>query len=118
MMHYLGTAIIAFLSYIIIYTLNLTKEVKLSPFMIGLFTIVFALALGAVWEIGEFASDTYFGTHDQGDGRDPLIDTMYDLIWDGVAGLFIAIVGAAWLEGYPEIVNSFKKLIKKIEKRK
>ncbi len=98
MMHFFGTAIIAFLAYMIIYILNRTGKINLPRFMIGLFVVSLALALGGVWEIGEFLSDKYLGTTDQGDGIAPLDDTMYDLMWDGAAGLLIAIVGEAWMK--------------------
>ena len=115
MMHFLGTALIAFLAYGIVYTLNMTKKIRLSHLMIGIFTLIFALAIGAIWEIGEFTLDQNLGTYSQGDGIDPLTDTMYDLIWDGVAGLFIAIVGQTWMKTYPQITNFFKKIFRKLK---
>ncbi len=47
-MHFFGSAIVAVLAFITVYTLN---------FMIGFFTFVFAIAIGALWEIGEFFCD-------------------------------------------------------------
>jgi hypothetical protein len=44
-------------------------------------------ALGAAWEIFEFASDSLIGTHTQGaPDMGPLADTKWDLIVDGSAG--------------------------------
>jgi len=51
-----------------------------------------SLAGGALWEIGEYASDRFFGTHEQ-KGLD---DTMKDLIVDLLGGIIVS-VGAAYL---------------------
>jgi uncharacterized membrane protein len=113
MMHFLGTATIALIAFIIIYALNLTKQVKLSNLMIGIFTVFCAIALGTLWEISEFASDRILGTVLQGDTRDPLTDTMLDLVWDIIAGIFVAAIGASLLEGYHQLVHPFEEWIKK-----
>ncbi|MEM2956370.1 MAG: uracil-DNA glycosylase [Candidatus Pacearchaeota archaeon] len=120
LMHILGTTVIALLAFIIVYSLNLTKQMKLSIFMIGFFTFIFSLAIGTLWEIGEFILDQTIGTNFQKDyGLDPIVDTMWDLIWDGIAGLVIALIGASLVRGYHELVHPFEKLIKKIiEKEK
>jgi len=118
MMHFLGTFTIALLAFIIIYSLNLTKHVKLSIFMIGFFTLMFAMSIGAFWEIGEFASDKTFGTHAQGDGIDPLDDTMYDLTWDAAAGLVIAIIGSSLMKRHHELVHPFEEYLKKSRHKK
>jgi len=118
LMHFFGTATIALLAFIIVYTLNLTKHVKLSPFMIGLFTLIFALAIGTLWEIGEFASDRFFGTHNQGDGRNPLVDTMLDLISDGITGLVVALLGITTnLIKNKKLIKPFRELVQKIFKK-
>jgi DNA polymerase len=85
--------------------------------MIGLFTLVFALAIGTLWEIGEFASDKFLGTTAQGDGKDPLVDTMLDLISDGITGLLVALIGASLVKGYHGLVHPFELLIKKISEK-
>lgn len=87
--HVLGTIIIAVIAFIGAYTLNFSGKVKLSIKMIGFFTFIFALAMGAIWEIGEFAIDQLIGTHSQ----DSLQDTMWDLIFDALAGGITAILG-------------------------
>lgn len=119
LMHFLGTTTVALLAFIIVYTLNLTKKVRLSPLFIGIFTVVFALAVGAVWEIGEFACDQTLGTNFQRDyGLDPIVDTMYDLIWDFIAALFVAILGTCThIIQKDNMINPFKKLISKIFKK-
>ena len=52
--------------------------------------IIFAMAMGATWEIIEFSMDTFLGTNEQFDG---LRGTMLDLIFDAIAGILTAIIG-------------------------
>ena len=50
--------------------------------------------MGALWEILEFAIDQTFGTTMQKSG---LVDTMWDLIVDGLGALTISILGYGYL---------------------
>ena len=56
----------------------------------------FALSIGTVWEIFEFAMDQLFGLNMQKSG---LVDTMWDLIVDTVGAGFGAMVGFLYLKG-------------------
>ncbi|MCV2870848.1 hypothetical protein OEZ71_00900 [Defluviimonas sp. WL0050] len=56
----------------------------------------FALSIGAMWEIFEFAMDQAFGLNMQKTG---LVDTMWDLIVDTVGAGFGAFVGFLYLKG-------------------
>ena len=51
--------------------------------------IIFAMAMGVVWEFFEWGIDLAFGTHEQWG----LQDTMKDLLVDTTAGIFIAVIG-------------------------
>ncbi len=62
-------------------------KMKASPFWVAVFAFSVAVAIGAIWEIYEFAMDQLFGMNMQKNG---LVDTMFDLIVDS----FGAIVGA------------------------
>lgn len=59
---------------------------QLPKFFIGLYIILFALAIAGAWELLEFAGDKLF--HFTAQGRDP-DDTMFDMI-DGLIGGIIA----------------------------
>ncbi|MGC8203503.1 hypothetical protein ACP2AV_12460 [Aliiroseovarius sp. PTFE2010] len=61
---------------------------------IGLFAFCFAMAIGALWEIFEFAMDQTFGMNMQKSG---LPDTMKDLIVDAVGALIGATAGVVYL---------------------
>jgi len=69
-------------------------KVKASPIVVSVFVFTFAVAIGALWEIFEFVMDLLFGLNMQKSG---LIDTMFDLIVDGIGGLFAAAASYAYL---------------------
>jgi len=100
----------------IIGLLNKSKSVpiSLSPAFVAIFAFCFAIAIGVVWEIYEFAVDSAAGLNMQkyalesGEllvGRAAIADTMKDLIVDSLGALVISIVGyismkrkEGWLE--------------------
>jgi ABC-type Fe3+-siderophore transport system permease subunit len=91
--HVVSSFTVALLGFLIVVLLHRLNRMRCSVRMITLFILVFTLALGAAWEILEFAVDRLFGTHLQY-GLD---DTIYDLIFDGIGGLIVAGTGAIWL---------------------
>ncbi|MBS3108848.1 hypothetical protein J4409_03165 [Candidatus Woesearchaeota archaeon] len=110
--HVLGTVVIALLGFIIVYTLHFTRKVRLSIPLIGLFTVVFAIAVGSLWEIGEFATDKLLGTEAQRGN----FDTMKDLIFDTLAGIVTAIAAMFYVRYAPkyklsEIIHPFDMLL-------
>jgi len=111
-MHILGSIVIALLGFIIVYTMHFTKKVRLSIPLIGLFTIIFAIAVGALWEIGEFAIDQFFGMHAQPSN----FDTMTDLIYDTIAGISTAIAAMFYVNNttetkLSELIHPFDMLL-------
>lgn len=92
-LHVYGAAVIAMLAFLTTYTLHYTKKVRLSIPLIGFFTVTFAMAVGGLWEIGEFSLDSIFGTHAQ----DGLADTMWDMVNDLVGGFVIAVLGMLYV---------------------
>lgn len=84
--------------------LNEEKEVpmELSPAFVAVFAFCFAMTLGVIWEVYEFSFDGLLGLNMQkfafesGEpliGRFALIDTMKDLIVDGVGAFVICVIG-------------------------
>ena len=71
------------------------------PGFIAFFAFMFALGMGALWEIFEFSMDKIFGMNMQkpmfGD-YSGLTDTMYDLIVDAIGALFISVLGYGYLK--------------------
>lgn len=106
MLHANSAIILAYIGFILIYTLNKDKRmhIKLSPFFMALFSFCFALAVGTVWEIFEFAMDVLLGVNMQKarnleevygvfDTRLGVIDTMRDLIVDAIGALIVSVIG-------------------------
>lgn len=83
----------------VILVLILVKTDKLagSAFIVSLFAFSFAVMIGVVWEIFEFAVDQTFGLNMQKSG---LIDTMWDLIVDCLGAALGAAAGWAYLSGF------------------
>jgi hypothetical protein len=65
------------------------------PLLCALMAFSFAMSIGAVWEIFEFAMDQLFGFNMQKSG---LMDTMTDLIVDSVGALIGASAGYWYLK--------------------
>ena len=98
-LHIYGTMLIALLGFMFVYTLYYTGKIKLSLRMIAVFTFLFAMAVGGLWEIAEFSTDRVLGTNAQ---MDSLADTMGDLIFDGVGGILVAFLGMWYVRKTPE----------------
>jgi len=90
------------LGFLLVYVMNEKKEVELelNPSFIALFTFVFAMAFGAIWEIFEFSMDKLFGMDMQkamlGDPSG-LTDTMWDLVVDGVGAFIVGVLCYGYL---------------------
>jgi len=93
------TAVIGFISIVIID--RYVRSVKLDSFLIILFVILFTLAVGVLWELGEFFSDYFFGTEEQ----HGYLDTMSDLLTNLLGGLIMAVVSPLYLRGYPKKIE-------------
>lgn len=99
-------------------------HLKLSPFFVALFSFCFALSIALLWEIVEFASDTFFGTNMQRylppEGIDPkwekqgygLVDTMGDVIVSTVSAFVVCVFGYVALRKKTSLLNRF--LLRKI----
>lgn len=84
--------------FLLVYVLNESRRIALSmtPHFVAAFAFLFAVAIGALWEIFEFAMDSFFGTQMQkpmfGDASG-LTDTMWDMIVNTVGALLISWLG-------------------------
>ena len=103
-LHGFSGAMLGALGFSVVSLLNDTDRVpvNLSPAFVALFTFCFAVAIGVVWEVYEFAADGLFGTNMQKFGpqdgvdfvgRAALADTMVDLMVDAIGALVMAVIG-------------------------
>lgn len=67
MLHTISGFMIGAIGFSLIQLLNKSEKVKisLSPLFVAIFTFTFALGVGALWEIFEFAADNLVGTNMQ-----------------------------------------------------
>jgi len=115
-MHTASGLLLGILGFLLVYVLNENKrvDVHLHPRFVALFAFVFALAVGALWEIFEFGMDQVVGTNMQkpmfGDPSG-LTDTMWDLMVDTFGASCISILG--WWYMKREEVSFIESWIKK-----
>ncbi|MEO8550941.1 MAG: hypothetical protein ABI678_13240 [Kofleriaceae bacterium] len=65
----------------------------------GVLIVIGTIGVGAMWEIAEFTADHAFGWWTQGSPQlDPLPDTMWDLVCDGVGAALAALAGPSVVE--------------------
>lgn len=89
--------------FLLIYVLNENARVNLhlKPGFMAFFAFLFALAVGALWEIFEFGMDELFGMNMQKamfDDPSGLTDTMWDLILDALGALLISLMGGWYMK--------------------
>lgn len=86
--------------FLLIYVLNENEraDLHMKPFFIAFFAFMFAVSMGAIWEVFEFAMDEIFDTQMQKpmlDDPSGLTDTMWDIIVDAAGALIICTF--AWV---------------------
>jgi uncharacterized membrane protein YjdF len=97
-LHTLSGVLLGALGFMFVYVLNEDRSVDLHmrPSFVALFAFFFAVGLGAIWEIFEYAMDRYAGTNMQpATPGDPsgLSDTIHDLIVDTVGAGIVSLAG-------------------------
>jgi hypothetical protein len=103
-LHCFSAAMLGAVGFMIVNILNSSDKIniQLSPFFVALFAFSFAITCGTVWEIYEFAADGLLGTNMQkfitGSGvvlvgREALVDSMMDIIVDGLGAFAVTMIG-------------------------
>lgn len=112
LLHFGSAIVLGIIGFLIIYTLNYEPKIKikLDAKFIALFAFSFAVMIGAVWEIFEFAMDQFFGMNMQKSG---LVDTMYDLIIDTIGAIIASVAGYFYIKGgeVPLFNNMIEKFV-------
>ena len=96
-LHTASGVIIGIFGFLFVYFMNQvnTKTLSMSSEFVALFALFFAIALGGLWEIFEFAMDSWFGMNMQKSGLD---DTMWDLIMDTLGATFASVLGYLYIK--------------------
>lgn len=96
LLHASSGLILGIFGFLLVYVINEHEdlEMHMKPGFVAFFAFMFALGMGTLWEITEFALDQLLGMNTQGGG---LVDTMSDLIVDGIGALIISTLGYKYL---------------------
>lgn len=103
-LHTFSGGMLGALGYSFVTILNKSDKIpmNLSPLFVAVFSFCFALTLGVFWEIYEFLFDGFLGLNMQKFmlengtpliGRAALMDTMKDLIVDGIGAFIMSMIG-------------------------
>lgn len=112
-LHASSGLLLGILGFLLVYLLNESRniDVHLRPRFVALFAFLFAVAVGAIWEIFEFTMDRTFGLSMQKamlDDPSGLTDTMWDLIVDTLGALLISGFGWWYLRrGTPSFIETW-----------
>ena len=89
--------LLGILGFLLVFVLNEKENVDLDlkPNFIALFAFMFAIGIGAIWEIFEFSMDQIFGLNMQKSG---LVDTMWDLIVNVIGALIMSLLGWGYIK--------------------
>ncbi len=113
LVHFQSGLVFSGTGFVVVYLLSESERtpIELSPGFLALFAIVFSIAIGAMWEVAEFAGDAIFHSHWQRDN----IDTMSDLIADGVGAIIFSIGAYFWMYRHKRLpfTPQFLKFIEK-----
>lgn len=84
-----------FIGFLILYHFYRRGRFEAPPYLIAAFSFCVSMAIGALWEIFEFAMDQFFGLNMQKSG---LMDTMGDLIVNMIGALVASLSGFFYLQ--------------------
>ena len=103
LLHTSSGFLLGILGFLLVHIMNETEKLQLhmKAGFVAFFAFLFALGVGALWEIFEFTMDSLFGMNMQkpmlGD-LSGLTDTMWDLIVDALGALIVSVLGWRYLK--------------------
>lgn len=102
-LHTTSGGLLGVLGVLLVYVLNENPRIDMHmrPGFVAFFAFCFAVAIGALWEIFEFAMDQLFGMNMQKpmwDDPSGLTDSMWDLIVDALGALIVSIIGYGYMK--------------------
>lgn len=112
-LHATSGGLLGILGVLLVYVLNEIPriEMHMQPAFVAFFAFCFAVAIGALWEIFEFAMDQLLGMNMQKamfNDSSGLTDTMWDLIVDSVGALVVSVAGYGYMKrGAKSIVEEW-----------
>ena len=127
-LHMFSSAMLGTLGFSIVNLINSSEKVKirLSPLFVSVFAFMFAVSMGAFWEVYEFTSDGLLGLNMQKFlledgiplvGRAALTDTMKDIIVDMIGAFAACVLGYVSLKYKKGWIDRFELRWEKEEKK-
>jgi len=98
--HLVSGITIALLGFLGVVYLDRHWRMRLTPLFVAGFTIIFGMALGALWEMYEFLVDMIFGGSIGGPMQNGLADTMLDMIFVLVGSVMVALVALSYFRNH------------------
>lgn len=98
--HLISGISIALIGFLGVIFLDRYWRMNLTPLFVAGFTVIFGLALGAVWEMYEFLVDQFFGGTFGPPMQNDLGDTMLDMIFVLIGSVAVAMVAIAYFHGH------------------
>lgn len=96
LLHFSSAIAFAFIGFIVLFILFKTNKINSQPIWVAIFSFCFSISIGVMWEIFEFSMDQAFGLNMQKSG---LIDTMGDLMSDGIGAMLASSFGYYYMKG-------------------
>lgn len=102
-LHTTSGFLLGIIGFLLVHVMNEAERihVHMKAGFVAFFAFLFALGVGVLWEIFEFAMDSVFGMNMQkpmlGDPSG-LTDTMWDLIVDAIGALIVSVLGWRYLK--------------------
>lgn len=95
-LHSSSAFLLGILGFLLVYVLNQSEKIDLymKPIFMAMFSFAFAVSVGVLWEIFEYAMDRVFALKMQ----KGLVDTMWDLIVDTAGALVISLIGYVYMQ--------------------
>jgi hypothetical protein len=109
--------LLGIIGFIVLYLLNQTDRLprEMRPGFRCFFGLTFAVSLGVLWEIFEFAVDQIAPQINMQSTETGVADTMHDLIVNTVGAIIVALMGWAYLRTgrYSFLSDSIRRFIRK-----
>jgi hypothetical protein len=110
--------LLGIVGFLCVFLLNRTDRIprEMRPVFVCFFAVTFAVTLGVVWEIFEFACDRIApGMDMQGAKETGVRDTMHDLIVDTLGAIVVAAMGWAYLRSgrYSFLADGIRRFVAK-----
>ena len=113
-LHTSAGMVMGIIGFALVFILNRHERVAvaLDPFFVAFFSFCFAETIGVIWELFEYAMDSFFGMNMQKSG---LADTMGDLIVNTIGAGLVCTVGYFYAQGRDSLM--FDRMLRRFLER-